>query len=485
MWWALGSSVARTHNRRLDTFPYYRYKVECLSAWLVGFVDFPYETQDKGELKAAKQNTLPPESAAMGCASMDAVRAYQVVVALCLFVAVGAVGTDETGALPWPAVEEYRRWVEVADNDVNGPVREYHTLLYRGGGQVLMVGGDLEVEVEVDAGERRQFADDDPATGVPDTAFVQERAVLRSDDAGATWSAVEVSGSVAEVPAETWHAAGRRRAPFVQLPNGTVLGVGPSSVWSDDGSGGAQWRDVSTVIETDHRGDTLVHVPGWATRYMPAVVALHDGTVLLMGGVDDTEELRALNDVWQSTDDGVTWSEVTPAAPWVERVRHTAVVLDDDTVLIIGGCADDECSSYVRTVWRGEQRGSRWTMVRALTPWSQRADVSAAVLPSGGILVLGGEDADGGKSDVWHSPDRGESWALVTDDADFGDRAGVAVTVLADGAVLLSGGSHTDGGGEISGHVYISGAPGRHGCKWTAVLAAVAVALVAAAQSTW
>jgi hypothetical protein len=52
-------------------------------------------------------------------------------------------------------------------------------------------------------------------------------------------------------------------------------------------------------------------------RYAHTSVALPDGSIVLMGGYNTSGIL--VNDVWRSTDNGATWTQMTASAGWSAR----------------------------------------------------------------------------------------------------------------------------------------------------------------------
>ena len=46
------------------------------------------------------------------------------------------------------------------------------------------------------------------------------------------------------------------------------------------------------------------------------------------------------NDVWKSDDLGVTWKQVSAAAPWSPRYLHSVVAVGTDSLYILGGIVD-------------------------------------------------------------------------------------------------------------------------------------------------
>ena len=41
--------------------------------------------------------------------------------------------------------------------------------------------------------------------------------------------------------------------------------------------------------------------------------------------------------MWRSTDQGVTWTQMTASAEWSGRNAHTSVVLPDGSIVLMGG----------------------------------------------------------------------------------------------------------------------------------------------------
>ena len=74
---------------------------------------------------------------------------------------------------------------------------------------------------------------------------------------------------------------------------------------------------------------------GWAARHNHAAAALPDGSIVVMGGLAGSSGDR--NDVWRSTDQGVTWVQQTAAAGWTARAAHAAVALPDGSIVVMGG----------------------------------------------------------------------------------------------------------------------------------------------------
>jgi len=113
-----------------------------------------------------------------------------------------------------------------------------------------------------------------------------------------------------------------------------------------------------------------------------------------MGGFDGS---KRRNDVWRSTDGGLTWTLMTASAGWSARAYHTSVALPDGSIVLMGG--RDHVSLY-NDVWRSTDEGENWTMLTVSAEWTARAYQTSVALPDGGIVLMGGNDGDY-KNDVW------------------------------------------------------------------------------------
>jgi hypothetical protein len=69
-----------------------------------------------------------------------------------------------------------------------------------------------------------------------------------------------------------------------------------------------------------------------------------DGSIVLMGGYDGG--IRYKNDTWRSTDNGATWTQVTASAGWSGKVGHSSVAMPDGSIVLMGGYYDKN------DVWR-------------------------------------------------------------------------------------------------------------------------------------
>ncbi len=159
------------------------------------------------------------------------------------------------------------------------------------------------------------------------------------------------------------------------------------------------------------------------------------------------------NDVWKS-EDGTSWTQVTPVAGWEGRAGLSAVAFKGQ-IFVFGGSQGDDASTggagrhLFNDVWKSRD-GAQWTQVTSNAGWAPRAG-AAAVVKDGFIYLLGGErgftcggdpecvpERDLYFNDVWRSRD-GERWQRVTRSAGWSPRPGHQCVVVLDQIVCFGG----------------------------------------------
>ena len=205
-----------------------------------------------------------------------------------------------------------------------------------------------------------------------------------STDNGATWTQM--------TPNAGWSA--RHHQSSVALPDGSIVMMGGTSntiLWNDvwrSTDNGATWTQMTA------------NAP-WEARSQHASVALSDGSIVLMGGGAIS---GWKNDVWRSTDKGATWTLVNANADWSLSQRFSCVALPDDSIVIMGG--SDISGIYINDVWLSTDLGITWKQVNENPGWTPRAFHSSVALPDGNIILMGGYDCVPDyvysyKNDVW------------------------------------------------------------------------------------
>jgi len=205
---------------------------------------------------------------------------------------------------------------------------------------------------------------------------------------------------------------------------------GASEFWADvwvSEDEGANWEQILASNTPGH----------WAPRaYFQATVK--GNAMYIMGGQDFGMMSNFFSDVW-SSEDGVTWTQLTEDAGWEGRAGLRAVTFQDE-IYIFGGSQFDDDSiigpggptrEYYNDVWKSAD-GATWEEVTADAPWEPRAG-AVVVVKDDFMYLLGGErgflcsplpDCELPYfNDVWRSKD-GASWELVTDSAGWSPRPG-------------------------------------------------------------
>jgi hypothetical protein len=204
----------------------------------------------------------------------------------------------------------------------------------------------------------------------------------------------------------------------------------------------------------DPAADTWTSIPGPLTpRGYFSATLLADGRVLILGGIDDSDNSLGSAELYDPTTGqwaqtgslprGAIHASVQSGTRW----GHTATLLGDGRVLMAGGFDDDWTMNGVPEAYLYDPATGLWMQAGRLT--DPRAWHTANLLPDGRVIVAGGE---------WHyCPDNGD-WCRehtlgTTEVYDPATRAwspgpplGVArsshtSTLLADGSLFAVGGS--------------------------------------------
>lgn len=226
-------------------------------------------------------------------------------------------------------------------------------------------------------------------------------------------------------------------APFSSRGHTASL-TGSGSVLLIGGSRGQ--NAVSTSIDRfDPRSNTLLRIGNLSIgREGHRAVRLNSGRILVTGGISGLPVTTA------ELVDERTGAVSATGSPRVQRVSHTATRIGNDRVLITGGYSSGEGVvlgiSRSAEIW--DPATNQFRLLGA-TMKVARAGHSATVLPDGRVLIVGGL-----------SPDANYSFAEVFDPAtetfsvfaavDNRERGLHATAQLPDGSVLVLGGETED-----------------------------------------
>ena len=169
-------------------------------------------------------------------------------------------------------------------------------------------------------------------------------------------------------------------------------------IWSS--ADGAEWRREAASA-------------AWPDRYLQEMV-VYRGRIWMFGGMHRYRPERVnLNDVWCS-DDGVSWRQVTAAAPWPPRHVFTAAVHDSRMWV---GCGAPDGEVYYDDLWWSTD-GADWHRCPADGARFSVRKSPALVSFRGALWIIGGMElvrpgVCAAVNDVWRSVD-GCAWTRVT-----------------------------------------------------------------------
>ena len=330
----------------------------------------------------------------------------------------------------------------------------------------------------------------------------------QSTNNGETWTQVNGSGG--------WTA--RYGHTSVAMPDGSIVLMGG---YATDGIKNDTWRSTDNGATWTQMTASAV----WAARHYHSSVAMPDGSIVLMGGnAYETVDLYK-NDTWRSTDNGATWTQVNESAGWTARNCHSSVAMPDGSIVLMGGY--DDSGNNKNDVWRFVPTGSSaqnplhtyttagvfqvalqafntggynstrkagyitvtglpapvasftanvtsgtaplpvsftdsstntptgwawffgdenftvpWTQMKPNdgAGWSARNGHSSVSMPDGSIVLMGGYDESTQKNDVWRSTDNGSTWTQQTAGAGWSVRGYHSSVSMPDGSIVLMGG---------------------------------------------
>lgn len=273
--------------------------------------------------------------------------------------------------------------------------------------------------------------------------------------------AVVVAGALAGGPARGEDAAGRfvATASLQIARNGARAVTVEGEVLVVGGENDLEGPLRSAELWSDGKGKAPGHWTPAGRMQVPrvghTVTALGDGRVLVVGGGGHDPQAR-LAELWGEGD--VDPQTFKPAGRLsVSRHFHTATLLGDGRVLVIGGRDPHERPLATAEIWDPKRRA--WTAAGRLH--LARCCHTATLLANGRVLVVGGRvmsndpyDCEDVKGPCTTTTDAVELWdprtrrftdgpALATggDLPDFSDRAAHTATPLPDGRVLIMGGA--------------------------------------------
>jgi hypothetical protein len=245
------------------------------------------------------------------------------------------------------------------------------------------------------------------------------------------------SAELYDPDSETWGptasmASVRAGHTATLLPDGTVLVTGGASY---NGGNGSPLDTVERYDPVD--GSWSAVRPMIHARAAHTATLLPDGRVFVVGGVGtDTEEVAPMNTTLQSAEmyDPASGAWTVMASMAEGHAKHIATLLPDRKVVIWGQGADASAAVY------DVERGSWAAMGSATDAFSVHA---AMLLPDGTLLTIPGYGANESAVAVEMSDPAIGSWTVTP--TMIVPRYDWSATLLIDGSVLVAGGM--DGAG--------------------------------------
>ncbi len=246
------------------------------------------------------------------------------------------------------------------------------------------------------------------------------------------------SASSAPATASAWTATGSMIEPR-DGHSATLLGSGRVLV----AGGGGFSATLATAELYDPGSGSWTATGSMSTgRILHTATLLPDGKVLVAGGADGFSETSVNALASSELYDPSTGSWTATGNMTQARARHTATLLPDGKVLVVGGSGSGSGTDSIASAELYDPSSGSWTATGSMNV--ARTYHTATLLPDGKVLVAGGSGSTGPQlaSAELYDPSRG-SWT-ATGNLN-GERSGHAATLLPDGRALVVGGTSSRG----------------------------------------
>ena len=273
-------------------------------------------------------------------------------------------------------------------------------------------------------------------------------------------------------PAGSMHCTGAPYLVWTNAPTSPSPWAGGSAIGMVLNNGAAVSMGADSKVFTIVPGDTNLLSSGGAFPFSRGCAAILRGTDKIVSSTSDG------NEVWLSTDKGVSFSKISSSLGI--GGGHGCVSTDAATFLVFGGYCGGDCS----LVRRSTDGGVSWVSLNTGTcnpsaKWNGRIPGAFTYMPIRKRIVMAGGDSTGDviigdytvHNDVWVSDDGGVCWLRVKDEGISASSPGFVgasmVTVVFGGyEVLLLAGHKEDINGNGVVEMSIDG-----GANWEPVLA--------------
>jgi hypothetical protein len=215
--------------------------------------------------------------------------------------------------------------------------------------------------------------------------------------------------------------------------NDRVLFVGGLDTY---GNRNSQQTALSSVTLWRPKTGSWETSPGLlGPRFAHEAIALPDGDVLVIGGTATADRDEPFGPFLATVELLGEKTTTARASMRLARVGHTATLLSDGRVMVVGGIGDDRAALVSVEIY--DLKANSWTPGPSLA--TGRANHTATLLSDGRVLVTGGTDSDGNA--VPHAEIWSRDSAAWSDAGELlAPRSKHVATLLKNGSVLLSGG---------------------------------------------
>ncbi|RPI36929.1 MAG: hypothetical protein EHM53_11655 [Methanoregulaceae archaeon] len=279
----------------------------------------------------------------------------------------------------WQSTDKGFTWI-LQNNSSGWTERELHSSVVLSDGSIVLMGGQGVGGAKND--------------------------VWRSEDHGVTWTQVKPNDDVGW-PARMSHSSVAMPDGSIVLTGGYITSARMNDVWRSEDKG-ATWTELTPPIERDPWGDWTSGGANWSPRHNHCSVAMPDGSIVLMGGYAAVPlPSGAKNDTWRSTDNGATWILQNGSSGWKGRFDFSCAAMPDGSIVIMGGGIGGS-PGFTKDVWRSTNNGVTWTQLPD-AGWTARGYHSSVVMPDGSIVLMGGWDSNHYFNDTWRFQPAGSS----------------------------------------------------------------------------
>ncbi len=233
---------------------------------------------------------------------------------------------------------------------------------------------------------------------------------------------------------------GRAYHSSTLLQNGQVLIVGGMNY---DGSNNTYLQTAvlynpSTGVFTSTGTGSNAPV---SRRSNHTATLLPNGKVLIVGGKNGNSSYPQTAEIYDPSTGVFTSTGTGNNAPLSPRSNHTATLLPSGKVLIVGG---RHGSTYLQTSEIYDPSTGVFTSTGI--PLNQRSNHTATLLPSGKVLIAGGQGSNNnylGSAEIY-DPAGDNGAGSFTDTGSFSRRSDHTATLLPSGKVLIVGGKNAN-----------------------------------------